>query len=444
MSTISLGRKEQLYVQAESAFGQAVAPAATGAIRHLHCTMNLTEERAVRDDRKITRGAAEQVRGKRGLEWSVEGYLIPSGEATTLPDIDALLHCSFDRKVTDAATVASDPTAIGATLSAADGMSAGDIVGFVIDGTLHAVCLQTVDTETDAVTWAPVLPSAPQVNDTVHRSVTYRLQNQPRHSATLHRLLDHEAQTGIGCVPDELRVNVAAGDPAKINFRGRGKDMLFIGTSALASAMDGSQTTLTYDGPDVFEAGVWIQIDDEVMQINDVDDETDTCTVLRAQCDTDAASHDADAVIAPYRPTPTVAGSPIAGVKGACKLGGAAFTITAGSLTVTENFKMKDDRYGEVTATGCNAPQAREVQLELDGFLADDTAGHFLKAKQNADIDVLLQAGDEVGKTFAVYLGKFRPEIPDIEAPADGEIPLRLAGPALESDGNDEVFIAFL
>ena len=33
---------------------------------------------------------------------------------------------------------------------------------------------------------------------------------------------------------------------------------------------------------------------------------------------------------------------------------------------------------------------------------------------------------------------------PVIDAPADGEIPLRLEGPALETDGDDEVVIAFL
>lgn len=444
MSQISLGRKEQLFVQTETTFGQSEAPTAAGAIRHLKCEMEPAEERLARDDRKSTRGLPERLRGKRGLEWSLEGYLIPSGDSAVAPDIADLLAASFSVKTTNAATVASDPTTTGATLSAVSEMEPGDLVGFEQSDLLYVVCLQTVDAETKAVTWTPALPQAPQVDDDVAQAVIYRLQTDPADSLTIHRVLDHEAETAPGCVPHEWEFTVAAGDVAKFSASGAGRDLMFCGSSALAEGIDDEQTSFTYDQPDVFQADAWVQIDSEVLKITAVDTDTNTCTVLRGQCGSDAASHDAEAEIVPDKPTPATAGSPIAGVEGRCAISGEDMVITAGALTVAENPKMRNDQYGQAVAAGFCYPQGRTVKLELEGFLSADSAAAILPARTNATVPVLLQAGREAGKTFAFYAAAFSPDPPKIEAPADGEISLKLSGPALEDEGNDEVVIAFL
>jgi hypothetical protein len=60
------------------------------------------------------------------------------------------------------------------------------------------------------------------------------------------------------------------------------------------------------------------------------------------------------------------------------------------------------------------------------------------------DGGIFLQSGSAVGGAFACYAPKFEAEIPNIDAPADKVIPLVLSGPALEDDGDDEIFFAFL
>ncbi|HPM77407.1 MAG TPA: phage tail tube protein [bacterium] len=444
MSTISLGRKEQLYALTESTYGTPVVPGGAGAIKHLSCTLALNEERTPRADRKITRGLAEQVRGKRSVEWSIDGYVIPSGSSGAAPDIAALLAATFSSRVSNAATVAGAAGVGGATLSSVSEMAAGDIVGLVIDDSLYAVCLQTVDDLSGAVTWTPALPSAPTIGDPVHQAVTYRLQTEPNQALTLHRLLDQEAQTASGCVPNEWNFSLAAGDMAKCRVQGQGKDLAFAGTAALQSSMDGAQTTLVYTGEDVFEAGAWIAIDDEAMKIAAVTSAAKTLTVVRAEAGTSAATHEAAAVIAPYRPTPSTSGSPIAGVRGRCLLDGANFTITAGEATIVENVKLRNDDFGSATAMGFAYPAGREATMRLEGFLTGDTGALIVRAKSGGTLPVLLQAGDRPGATFAIYAPAFAPNIPEIDAPADAETPLVLEGPALETNGDDELIIAFL
>ncbi len=444
MPSISLGRKEQLYVVAENSYGAAAAPDGAGAIKHLSSRFEVKEERADRADRSASRGLADRVPGKRNVSWSVEGYLMPSGTGGTPPDFDGLLACSFDRRVTVATTVAANPTTTGATLADATGLQAGDFVGFELSGTLYAARLAAVDTATGAVTWWPALPAPPQVGDTAHPAVGSRLQTEPQGSATIHRLLDREAQVATGCVPNEWTFAVAAGDPAKVTASGPGQDLVFAGTAALAAAMDATQTSFFHAGNPQFEPGTWVQLDQEVLRITAVDVDTNECTVSRAQCGTAAAAHALGAVAAPYRPTPTTAGAPIAGVTGRCQLLDVSVPITAAKASITENVSLLNTLHGSAVAQDYHYPQRRQVQLEVEALLTAETAGALVMTKLQDDTPFFLQAGHTSGRTFVCYAPRFQPEIPSLEAPVDDVIPLSLAGPALEDDGQDEIQFAFL
>ncbi len=444
MPSISLGRKEQLYVVAENDFGVAAAPAGAGAITHLDCKLQLKDERVDRADRKSTRGVSERVQGKRNVDWSIDGYLIPSGAETAAPDINDLLTCTFDKRVTPPATVSSNPTTGGATLSFVADMKVGDFVGFVLNGVLYAACLTGVNYETGAVTWTPPLPSAPLAHDTVHRSVNYRLQTSPQGSVTLHRFLDREVQTATGCIPNEWTFTFNAGDPAKWTAQGRGKDASFTGSSVLAAAMNNSQLTFDWGYALVFDVDTWVKIDNEVLKVTGVTLADHTCSVLRAQCGTSAAAHEAAAAISPYRPNPATAGSPVAGVNGRFAFGGTALPITGAKISITENVSLLDNLYGAATAMDYDYPQTRKVTWEVESLLTAITGAMMAAGKKQLSGGIFLQSGSAVGGAFACYAPKFEAEIPNIDAPADKVIPLVLSGPALEDDGDDEIFFAFL
>lgn len=444
MPSISLGRKEQLYVVAETSYGEAAAPAGSGAIKHLNCTMQLKDERADRSDRKSTRGLAERVAGRRNVEWSVDGYLVPSGTSATAPDISALLECSFAKRTTNAAVVLSEPTENGAILGSSGSLRIGDFVGFELGGGFYAACIIGVDPETSVVSWWPPLPSAPEVGATVRRSVNYRLRTDPQGSVTIHRCIDQEAQAVSGCVPNEWTWSFAAGDPAKVTISGFGADTAFAGAGSLYLAMDDAQLSFEYAGVPVYEPGTWVQIDDEALKVTAVDADSAVCTVLRAQCGTSAQAHDASAAIAPYRPAPATAGSPVTGVNGRCFLDDIELKITSARLTVTENVSLLNNLYGSVVAADYHYPQNRSVKLDAESFLTGEMGCLPLVTKTMSAAPFFLQSGNAVGQTFVLFAPKFQPEIPEIEAPADGVVPLALTGPALEEAGEDEVFIAFL
>jgi len=557
MSEYSIGRQEQLFVAPESGYGQAGTPASGSAVSHLTCTLAFTRERADRTDRGPTRGTAQRVTRRRKGEWSVEGYLIPSGAPAQEPDVADLIKamCFGDAQITQAATVGAspEPTASVFAISPADAVAAGQFVR------VGSEVRPVTENDGGTLTVDPPLSSAPSAGDPVGVTVNYRLQTENDGSFTLWRFGTHEAQALTGCVGDRMTLSLSGGEEARIAFHGPARDEIIAGTDALdglisdkgfsqsganpetdlsggsdnafkisvdgaaavtvtlnqAACTTGENTaaemqskiqaeggvlagvTATYNGSPPtdyylvrgsttqqdssvtiidadsnscaaalklgtvnggrelcfgqiqavqarkFSAGPVIAVDQERMKVLSTDADTGICEVDRAYDGTDAAPHDDGAEVRPHSPDPETFGSPVPGILGGFFIDDRAVPILETSMELAENVGTLDGLYGSDASQGFVYPARRKVSLKAKVLLTTDTWSLYGKARTFETMSVLLQSGRDAGSVFAVYLPRVEWTLPQVSLPPDGEVVVELSGAALETEGNDELYLAF-
>ena len=118
-SHVALPRERKFYASVESTFGTRIQPAGADAIRLLSgVTGSPVPNRIERVDNRQTRSIESQITGSTPpIEWSAEGYLIPSGAAGTAPDIGAIMKAAFGvETIVGGTSVASTPSDVQAAL----------------------------------------------------------------------------------------------------------------------------------------------------------------------------------------------------------------------------------------------------------------------------------------------------------------------------------------
>lgn len=233
MSIYQVGRLGKCFAKVESGYGVQPTFAATDALRHIDVSTAASLNRSDSLEKRGTPGLRDRFsRHITGLLDIKNAYLQPSGTIGTKPEANVLLKNVFGVETVGAlsTTIASGPAVGGATLTSGTGAAVGQGISIVVAaGTAPGTYLRILTSVAGAaVTWAPNLPGAPAVADTVKNTcATYSFANELPGSFSFAHYLPNVSVEMHGCVVDKLQimfdangeVTFSASCPAKERLR---------------------------------------------------------------------------------------------------------------------------------------------------------------------------------------------------------------------------------
>lgn len=371
----ALGRDGQFYSVTESTKGTFVRPIAGHAMRMLSVELPaaLGQERTARRDHRQGRADVERIAGKEALPWSVTGYMIPSGVAGTAPDADALYEAAFGVGGASGSTYVYSPSdsqspvtvslthwirtymlslagawvdefmisgqgadpirvkfAGGAlhryrtgssTLSAAMSSSANAFVQTGEEEPFDANGIVAVGSDTNSgagylissVAWTSTITVVDySVGGTDTITLASRTDKGPM-TVTLTEGTDFNAATDNGTTATNIANAIDALDHYSASAAGSVVTVVAIGAIKYLAA-SGS------------DANAWTVTDAKRITIES------------------SISASSGATFYPYAPTPSTAGTVIAGISGALTLDSVSMPVTAFEVSIKNNVKVEDDR----------------------------------------------------------------------------------------------------
>lgn len=375
----ALGREERAFVVPEStsAYGTAASLCGSGnAIRFKTIGINKKEDRKVRDDRKATRSPLATIVGRSNVDWSLGGYLLPSGAAGTGPDgWDDILKAAFG------------------TQTLTGGVSAA-----------------------------------------------YTLAKEYQNSFTLWRAFGNSAtyallsEMATGCVVQKLAFNLSSTDEAMISASGFAADVIRAGTSL--STTNATSTTLgvtTGDGSK-FDAGCYVDVDaDAGLLVSAVSG--DNLTVpSTAMATNDAVVPSACTVSQTFVSTAV----PISGILGSASLASASFELISAQIDIDTGAKPHNDKYGTALNTSYHFG-TRLVTGSLQMRLSANNLLALAKCKSTSTRALSLVAGTAAGSIATFTLGQVIIDYTPIPSAPSDDIIVTLPFTAYGSSGEDEI-----
>jgi hypothetical protein len=228
MAGYQVGRLSRLLVSEESTYGTAATLLATHAMRHLEFTDQYSPFNRVNSpEKKQSPGVMNRFdrRVTAGFNLS-SAYMRPSGVVATAPECNLLFKHGMGtvRLGTGNTTFASALSTTGGTVQAAQGatfqVGEGIVITIASGGNAGVYVRVITAIASDALSWAPALPGAPAVADTVKAAVTYRLASTIANSVTFSRYLPDISFQILGGVVDKLKVMFGNNDEPKFSASG--------------------------------------------------------------------------------------------------------------------------------------------------------------------------------------------------------------------------------
>lgn len=445
------GYKEKLFVALESSYGAGATHTSDDFVPHLSALTKMTRERLERADRLATRAKVlTHAVGRLSAEWNYEGYLYLAGTNGSAPIMDNLLRLAFQKSVSQSATVQAtpSPTPQQFAILPTDACSAGDWI--VVNGEIRPV----MSNDSGTITLLFPLSEAPSEGDTVYPAVSYRPTDNPNASAALLRALgDDYAEYMAGAVLNEWSFELSPTEICRFTCNGLARQLAHAGQDALEADITDADTILSVSDAYRFSVGSYIQIDDEVMLITDIDTDANTLTVARGQLGTSATAHSAGATIKPYVPSILPASDyPSVLVwnlgSGYVSLAGQQpYSLELVSLTIngTENVALVNDTAAIDRASRAAWPQRREITASVELYMSQDAVSLLGAIRDSAVLSIFAQVGEDLGQIFGIVLGGQVVEDPAVETAADELTKLSFELKALDimQLGLGEVWFAF-
>jgi hypothetical protein len=104
MPNYVLSRNERIYLATETAFGTAVAPTGTDAVRHINARFKPVVQTLQRRDKTGTRSQSIGTKGRQHGTWSLNASLVHGADADDVPDYEPLYASAFGAAGTVTAT----------------------------------------------------------------------------------------------------------------------------------------------------------------------------------------------------------------------------------------------------------------------------------------------------------------------------------------------------
>lgn len=381
--TIPIGRKGQVFLKKEAAYGDEETITATDALRHIEIAFGFNPyNRITSPEKKQSPGPVNRFDRKKTAELgNLVALMRPSGVLGTVPEIDPLLEAalgSITNRVADDTTLTATPTVTTGTVAAAGTLAKGDAI---LIGTSHAdspfVRILT-DVSGDDLTWAPALPAAPIAADTVKGGITYKLTTDLAISLTIAHYVGALKRELLGVGIDQLTIAIDANEEPRITAAGPAAEQL----SGTTQAQPASFTS--------------------------------------------------------------VGGNPPSGLVGELLIDDVTYLFKTLEVALTNALLVRNQEYGVNTPTEVYRQGRREITLSLEAF-AETEATLYDKAEAGSNVTLLKQTGRTEGNIVALYCPRVEFTVPEQDDP-DEEINWSFTGVALESaDGeNDEFSIAIM
>jgi Phage tail tube protein len=357
MPVYQLGRVGTVFVAAEATYGVAPGFVAGDALRHLNINLGYNPRNRVDAPTRHTHPSQVYRRTRRATgQWSLRGEFFPSGVINTLPDHDEVLEHGLGTKtnVTLATTINVGGTTTGGTVASAGTLAIGDAV--LITCTGGSAPGKYVRWLTNVA--GNVLTWAPAL---------------PQAPATSDALK--------GCITYKLATAIAKS--------------LNIGHYL---------TSLSYQGYGAVVDQLKIQFDanNEVM--------------FEASGPMQRRTRPADT--AQPGAFTTVGITPPSGLTGGLNVSGTAEDYIKAEFTITNAMDLDNFAGGTSQARGFFRRGKRQVQVNLNTMVSDDTT-LIAAAEGTTDQIVLVQAGDTDGSIVAAYSPLVEFDVP--ENPDDDE-----------------------
>lgn len=217
-NTYQLGRVGRVFLAKQSSFNTAPTFAATDAVRHLMVKLNANPRNRVDSEDRYTHPSILTRKTRRTTaDWALGGKFWPSSTLNTVPDHSDVLECGMGavNNTTAATTVASGATSTGCTLTSGTGMVVGRAILINVSTGSPAtgrVVRWLTSVAGAVVTWAPALPQAPGVGDSVKACITYSLATALPAALQIGHYLTSVSKEGVSCVVDQLKLMLDAND----------------------------------------------------------------------------------------------------------------------------------------------------------------------------------------------------------------------------------------
>jgi hypothetical protein len=400
-----LGVDQKIWIIAETGgYGDGatggLVPLAAGAIEHISTGIKFDiprEDSAARSGRSLV----TRLSGKKSVEISFEGYIIPgtpAGGNPTNPPIHPLILSAFgDVDLSDAS------------------------------------------------------------------KIVYKLSRLNDKSFRVLEEATHYTRLATGCVIDKLTFTLPGDGKAQVKAEGFAQDVVIAGSATVALAIAGGNVIEVDAGKgDLFEVGALLDIvdkDDGVTVKNTARKVTavsmgtgtggnDQITVSGAVL----SASDLDDLLVGHAPQtydPITSENALLGLKGSFTVAGYTVgdcELISAEIGLTNNFTKKDFLYGTSKICGYIPDKRRSVSVKLDVLLNKDNFAFYARNKKFTaeDITITLEPQDipapsfssSDALTFEFKMPRVEFNIPPIEQPGDKYVTLSLEGVALASDIN--------
>ncbi len=469
-------RFHRIFIEAMTAGSQGLRnavmpqfyPLAATAVRTKASKAEADNPYKPREDHRGHPGAgSDVVKQHRSAKASFDGYAIPSGTISTDPDIGPAMECLgwSKRDPGISTTIASSPSSTTTTLQVATsvGIKAGDVI--IVNQEAARVLTSDAASAGVLTIWPP-LSAAPSSGDTVKTAITYVPDNE-------RDVAEESAAAWIGASRTQMRVEGLVGekwafafggdDAGNITFDGSAREAHRITSSLLDGGINDSVTQVvatTADFvPDDVSAAKPVYLTIEADGTNAEEHVRCTgkvsataLTIVRAQLTSSNVAHLGNAVIRPYWPDDTVAGTPVPAILGSVVVGIGTETVRnelqlkSAALEADLAVNKKEDVLGQAWKLQGYSLAMRNIEVSMEGWGDADTMAWARNAEDYGAVHAMVQQGDTEGSIFGFCANSVLFDNPADDPSAD-EMGVTLKGRALatspESDTDPKEIIVF-
>jgi len=427
-------------------------PVPAEAVRVLTASVNGKSPFALFEDKRGSSTPFGVIDQKRSAEWSLECYAYTTTSGTAPDWADLLTYGGWQAETSGDTTIrGTASTTTQVNVNGTSGMGAGSCI--VVGGEIRRITAVDATPGAANVTVTPALSTAPTTaSAAVTGGIIYRpkdAKDTTPDSNTIWAFNNNSADRLIGGVVGTNSFTMGGDEAARITFGGTGRQDNRMGQTAISGgSINDSVTSIDVDSGVVVPSDAsasnpyYYQIDSEVIKVIGVS--SDTLTVdTRDVYGTGgaAASHSDEALVFPYQPTGTYAGTPIPATSGQLIVEGGEFQAGSISVEVDQGIIYRENVHGDAYVVDGYVGGRRAVTATLEGWsFYDSTLIQALNARNRTSVSVLAQQGEAAGGIVAIEMPTFYFEEPDMDRGGD-EVTISMTGQAVGTAAETEIYL---